>query len=132
MWEGGQFETPRSRIAGFDDGQIEAYARLAVVAASVLTLAGELERAARFADADRRGSGDGPMPDGSASLESALAIMSFTISPDGLSGMRAAAQRAVDLEPATSPWRQLGYYFLGPHERCGVSLRPPARPRAGC
>jgi LuxR family maltose regulon positive regulatory protein len=113
MLEGGQFETLRIWIAGFDDAQIEGHAPLAIAAASVAALGGEGERATRFADAARRGSWEGPMPDGSASLESALAIMSSAIDPDGLSSMRAAAQRAADLEPPTSPWRPLVLLFLG-------------------
>jgi LuxR family transcriptional regulator, maltose regulon positive regulatory protein len=111
--ERGQGETLRSWLAGFSDAQIEAHAPLAIAAAWVTALAGEGERAARFADAARRGSWDGPMPDGSASLESALAIMSSAFGLGGLSSMRAAAQRAVDLEPATSPWRPLALMLLG-------------------
>jgi LuxR family transcriptional regulator, maltose regulon positive regulatory protein len=83
---------------------------LAVTAAWVAGLAGEGERAARFGEAARRGSWDGAMPDGSASLESALAIMPQT---SGLSDMRTAAQRAVELEPATSPWRAIALERLG-------------------
>jgi ATP/maltotriose-dependent transcriptional regulator MalT len=53
------------------------------------------------------------MPDGSASLESALAIISAGQGLGGLSGMRAAAQRAVELEPAASPVRPLPLFLLG-------------------
>ena len=113
MSVGGRGETLRSWVAGFDDVQIEGHAPLAIAAAWVTALAGERERSARFADAAQRGSWDGAMPDGSASLESALAIMSGAFGLGGLSSMGAAAQRAVDLEPATSPWRPLALFILG-------------------
>ena len=113
MSERGQGETLRSWIAGFDDAQIEGHAPLAIAAAWVCALTGDGERAARFGGAARNGSWDGAMPDGSASLESALAIMSSAFGLGGLSGMRAAAQRAVDLEPVTSPWRALALFILG-------------------
>jgi len=113
MSERGHAETVRSWIAGFDDAQIEAHPPLAIAAAWVVAIAGEAERAVRFAGAAQRGSWQGPMPDGTASFESALAIMSSSFGLGGLSGMRAAAERAVDLEPATSSWRPLALVLLG-------------------
>ncbi|MBV9005694.1 MAG: hypothetical protein JO181_13630, partial [Solirubrobacterales bacterium] len=113
MSERGHAETVRSWIAGFDDAQIEAHPPLAIAAAWVVAIAGEAERAVRFAGAAQRGSWQGPMPDGTASFESALAIMSSSFGLGGLSGMRAAAERAVDLEPATSSWRPLALLLLG-------------------
>ena len=108
--ESGHIETIRRWIAGFTDTQIEGHPPLAITAAWIAGLAGEGERAARFAEAARQGSWDGPMPDGSASLESALAIMPRAY---GVSGMRSAAQRAVELESANSPWRAVALERLG-------------------
>jgi LuxR family maltose regulon positive regulatory protein len=102
MAQGGQIQTVRGWLAGFRDTHIEGHAPLAVAAAWVSALSGERERAARFAEAARQGSWEGPMPDGTASLESALAIMTSAFGHDGVSRMRSVAQRAVDLEPATS------------------------------
>jgi LuxR family maltose regulon positive regulatory protein len=113
MVQGGQIETVRSWLAGFEDAQIEAHAPLAVATAWVSALTGEHERAAHFAEAARRGSWDGPMPDGTASLESALAIMASAFGLDGLTRMRSVAQRAVDLEPATSLHRATALEVLG-------------------
>jgi LuxR family maltose regulon positive regulatory protein len=113
MVEGGQVETLRSWIAGFDDAHLRGHAPLAIAAAYVAALTGERERAARFAKAAQRASWDGPMPDGTASLESAVALMSSAFGIDGVSGMHAAAQRALDLEPATSPWRAGALALLG-------------------
>jgi LuxR family transcriptional regulator, maltose regulon positive regulatory protein len=103
----------RSWLAAFDDARIEAHAPLAVAMAWVSALTGERERAAHFAEAARRGSWDGPMPDGTASLESALAIMSSAFGLDAVSRMRGVAQRAVDLEPATSLHRATALEVLG-------------------
>ena len=87
MGEAGLVETLRSWIAGFDDTQIEAHPALAIAAARIYAAAGDGERAMRFAEAARRGSWSGPMPDGTASLESALAMMSAAFGLGGLSGM---------------------------------------------
>jgi LuxR family maltose regulon positive regulatory protein len=102
MSQGGQVETVRRWLAGFQDAQIEGHAPLAVATAWVSALTGQRERAVRFAEAARRGSWEGPMPDGTASLESALAIMASAFGLDSVSRMLEVAQRAVDLEPATS------------------------------
>jgi LuxR family transcriptional regulator, maltose regulon positive regulatory protein len=122
MCEAGHVGTVRDWLAGFQDAQIEGRAPLAIAAARVAAATGERERAARFADAARRGSWDGPMPDGTASLESALAIMSAAFGLGGLSGMRAAARRAVELEPPTSDWRGLALMLLGVSQALGGDL----------
>jgi len=113
MGEAGLVETLRSWIAGFDDTQIEAHPALAIAAARIYAAAGDGERAMRFAEAARRGSWSGPMPDGTASLESALAMMSAAFGLGGLSGMHAAARRAAELEPVESDWRGLALMLLG-------------------
>jgi LuxR family maltose regulon positive regulatory protein len=113
MTERGQFGTLRNWIAGFDDAHIEAHPPLAVAAAWTTGLAGEGERAARFADAARHGTWSGPMPDGCASLESSVAILSCAFGLGGLSGMRRAGRLVDDAEPATSQWRPLGLVVYG-------------------
>jgi LuxR family maltose regulon positive regulatory protein len=113
MVEHGQVETMRRWIAGFTDEEIERHAPLAIGAAWVCGFAGERDRALQFAEAARQGSWHGTMPDGTASLESALAIMCASLGLGGVSGMRAAAARAVELEPLTSPWRTGALVLLG-------------------
>ena len=113
MVEHGQVETVRSWISGFPRARIEQHAPLAIAVAWVASLAGDGERAARFAEAALHGSWDGPMPDGTASLESALAIMSSAFGLGGVPGMRRAAQRAVDLELEAGGWRALALLLLG-------------------
>ena len=109
----GHLGTVRGWLAGFEDAQIEGHAPLAVAAAWVSGLVGERERAAHFTEAARRGSWDGPMPDGTASLDSALAIMSSAFGVDGVSRMESVAQRAADLEPAASVHRAVALELLG-------------------
>jgi LuxR family maltose regulon positive regulatory protein len=121
MVESGQVETVRSWIAGFTVEQIAAHAPLAIAAAWVAALAGDGERAARLTKTARSGSWNGPMPDGTASLESALAIMTSAFGLGGLSAMRAAAQRAVEHEQGR--WRALALLLLGVAETLRGELR---------
>jgi LuxR family maltose regulon positive regulatory protein len=109
----GQIETVRSWIDGFGDARIEGHAPLAIAAAWTSALTGRRERAAHFLAAAGRGSWEGPMPDGTASLESAIAVTSAAFGLDGVSEMRSVAQRAVDLEPAPTHQRAVGLEILG-------------------
>jgi LuxR family maltose regulon positive regulatory protein len=109
----GQIETVRSWIDGFDDAQIERHAPLAIAAAWTAALTGQRERAAHFTDAAERGTWEGPMPDGTSSLESAIAVTRAAFGADGISQMRHVAQRAVDLEPAANAHRAVALEILG-------------------
>src|SRR5690606_30439372 len=100
-------------IAGFTDDQIKASAPLSIAAAWVAALAGDGESCERFGAWATRGTWVGPMPDGTASLEAALAIMSSAFGLGGASAMRAAAQRAVALEQRPGGWRALALLLLG-------------------
>jgi LuxR family maltose regulon positive regulatory protein len=111
--QSGQIETVRTWLASFEDPYVEGHAPLAIAAAWVAALTGEPERAARFAEAARRGHWDGPMPDGTVSLESAVAIMSSAFGFDSVSRMQSVAQRAVDLERAPSWHRATALVILG-------------------
>lgn len=53
------------------------------------------------------------MPDGTASLESALGLMSSAFGFGDVSAMTEAARAAVALEPKFSPWRGLASLLLG-------------------
>jgi LuxR family maltose regulon positive regulatory protein len=106
----GQIETVRDWLAEFSDAQLRDHPPLAIVGAWMAALDGEGERAERLASWARRGSWQGPMPDGSASLASALALMPKVA---GVSQMYADARKAVDLEPPGSPWRPTALLRLG-------------------
>ena len=113
MVESGKVETVRAWIAGFDDRTIEDHAPLAIATAWVAALAGDQERALQCAEVAQRGSWNWPMPDGTVSLESALAIMSSAFGLGGASGMLEAAKRAVELESRANGWRALALMLLG-------------------
>ena len=53
------------------------------------------------------------MPDGSASLESAVLRARASLAPNGLAAMRADAERAVALEPPGSPWHTMASLLHG-------------------
>jgi LuxR family maltose regulon positive regulatory protein len=109
----GETETVRSWIEGFEDVYIEGHAPLSIAAAWTAALTGQRERAAHFTDAARRGTWEGRMPDGTASLESAIAVTSAAFGVDGVSRMRSVAQRALDLEPAANRHRAIALEILG-------------------
>jgi LuxR family maltose regulon positive regulatory protein len=109
----GQIETVRGWIEGFEDGEIARRAPLAIAAAWTAALSGQRGRAAYFIDAARRGSWEGPMPDGTASLESAIAVTSAAFGADTVSGMRRVAQRTLELEPAANRQRAIALEILG-------------------
>lgn len=109
----GESETVRSWIDRFDDAEIEGHPPLAIAAAWTAALGGYPERAAHFTAAAGRGSWVGPMPDGTASLESAIAVTSAAFGVNGVSHMRELAQRAVDLEPAPNRFRGISLEILG-------------------
>ncbi len=138
MMERGQIETARHWLSWFTDRQVEQHAPLAVAASWICGLTGDRDRALLFAEAARRGSWPGPMPDGTASLESAVATLSAALAIGGISGMAAAAQRGVDLEPTGSPWRTGALVLLGQahtingdFERAAVTLQEAATLTAG-
>jgi LuxR family maltose regulon positive regulatory protein len=113
MINDGMIETVLGWLDGFEQMQIESHPPLAIAAAWVLALNGDPKRAAIFTEAAKRGSWDGPLPDGTSSLESGIAIISSAFGFEGISGMRCIAQRAVDLEPAPNRHRATGLQLLG-------------------
>ena len=89
-------------------------AALALVKAWICALGGrreECERFLRFAEGIPH---EGPLPDGTASLESGVAITQATFGFDGVQSTAEAARRAAELEPGeTSPWAALVRFGLG-------------------
>lgn len=136
--ERGQVETVRHWLSWYTDQQLEQHAPLAVAAAWICGYMGERDRALRFAEAARRGAWPGRMPDGAASLDSAVSTLSAVLAIGGITGMAAHAQRSVDLEPIDSPWRTgamalLGYAraIAGDFESATATLEDAARLTAG-
>jgi LuxR family transcriptional regulator, maltose regulon positive regulatory protein len=100
-------------LGALDDGALESYPPLAVSAAWVWALTGEPAKAYRCLRAAERGSFDGIPPDGSVSMESAIARIRAVLAPYGVAQMRVDAQRVFDLEPPAGPWHVLASTLLG-------------------
>jgi LuxR family maltose regulon positive regulatory protein len=108
----GRRATTRAWYRRFGDDALEERPWLAVLGAYEELGAGEVASAEHLADIAERGSFEGRPPDGSASFESGRAMLRVTMSRAGADDMLANAARAVELEPAGSPWRDFALWGL--------------------
>ncbi|CCH78562.1 putative ATP-dependent transcriptional regulator,MalT-like, LuxR family [Nostocoides japonicum T1-X7] len=113
LYERGQTDTAQTFLADLDADTVEEQAPLALAAAWLAAMTGDTSGAHRLIDAARGGTWDGPMPDGTSSLESALAIATATIGGHGVTRMEEAANTAVRLETAQNHWRGLALTLQG-------------------
>jgi LuxR family maltose regulon positive regulatory protein len=109
----GRLETVGNMLERFDDRYVLDYQPLTIVAAGYHALTGHTEEAHRFLSAAERSQHEGPPPDGSASMDSSLALMQAAVGLCGVDNARTAAQRAYELEPPDSPWRPFAAALLG-------------------
>ncbi len=100
-------------IRAFDDTTFERLPPLAVVGAFLSGLTGQPALAERLALIADRSNFAGSPGDGSASFESARAILRAAMVPRGPDDVLANAELAVAAEPATSRWRPMALYGLG-------------------
>lgn len=100
-------------LGDLNDEALRRYPPSAVAAAWVSGLTGDPARARRALRIAESSAFDGPMPDGSSSLESAVLRARAALVPDGLSAMRRDAERAVALEPPGSPWHTMASLLHG-------------------
>jgi LuxR family maltose regulon positive regulatory protein len=103
----GRISTAERWISWFDDADFSAYPPLAVAGALVSAFAGDAHSVERLSRLAARLDFDGDPMDGSSTFESSVAIMSATLGLDGPRVAGGHAQRALDLESETSPWRAL-------------------------
>jgi LuxR family maltose regulon positive regulatory protein len=103
----GRITLVRSWLLAFDDDDLQRYPALAVMAAWVWALTGDAERAHRSLRIAESGTFDGMLPDGSASLGSAVARARAALAPYGIDRMLADTTRAVRLEPLGSLWHPM-------------------------
>ncbi len=108
----GRGGSPGRWLSRFSDAEIEGLPWLAVLAAWVCALTGRPVEAARWADAAERGSFVGVPPDGSASIDSARAMLRSGMSSKGVAAMLADAELAESQEPPWSLWRSTALYHL--------------------
>ena len=103
---------------------VDADPRLLLVEAWVSALRGR-EDAMRIAAAKVRALGGldaGPLPDGFASLESSLAVLSATFGWGDVSAILAHGTRSAELEGPDSPWRPVITWALGWAHLCNGDL----------
>src|SRR5215213_8133378 len=89
-------------------------AALALVKAWICALDGRREESARFLTLAERIAYEGPLPDGTASVDAGAAILRASFGYDGVRSSVEAARRAAELEPGpTSPRAALVRFALG-------------------
>jgi LuxR family transcriptional regulator, maltose regulon positive regulatory protein len=96
-----------------DEGALADYPALAVTAGWIWALSAQPTRAQSCLRAARAARWDGPLPDGSSSLESATALLAAFLAPLGVERMLDDAGRAVELEPPGAPRRPVALTALG-------------------
>ena len=106
----GRRATVRAWLARFRDEDLEERPWLAVIGAIEEAGVGHVVSAERLADVVERGSFEGRPPDGTASFESGRSILRALMCRAGAEDALAQATRAVQLEPAGSPWRDVALW----------------------
>jgi LuxR family maltose regulon positive regulatory protein len=109
----GELRTVRGWLDALDSDGLPAYPPLAITAAWIFALSGDPLRAQECLHAAGRGSFEGPLPDGSTSLTSAITVLRAVLGALGVDRMLLDATAAVDLEQPGSPWHQTAMVMLG-------------------
>jgi len=109
----GRLSTAHEWISWFDDVDFSAYPPLAVAGAALSAFAGDRDSVERYARLAARLDYDGDPMDGSSTFEASVATMSAVLALDGFTAAARDAERALDIEPETSPWRPLLWAVLG-------------------
>jgi LuxR family maltose regulon positive regulatory protein len=109
----GQMTTAQRWYRAIGDANIERYPPLAVMKCWEGVLTGDTAGAQRWAAFLDAASFDGVPADGSASFDSARAIVRAVMCASGPEQMMADAAFAVAQEPAWSPWRPEAVWLLG-------------------
>ena len=112
MMNTGRIETAYALFEEFGSSEICRYQPLAISAALLYGLAGDHQNAQLYARAAERGHFEGAPPDGSASIESALALMRGSLGFDGVDAILASGRQALELESEDSPWRLLATFLV--------------------
>jgi LuxR family maltose regulon positive regulatory protein len=114
VYRSGRLATVQGWFDWFDDrGLIQHYPAVAVLGAWVQALGGHAAAAERWADAAERGTYEGLLPDGSASIEGWRALLRAKLCRHGVTQMRADAEQALTLIPVGSLWRAPAQLLLG-------------------
>jgi LuxR family maltose regulon positive regulatory protein len=111
-YNAGQISTVQRWLSTLGDRSIEEYPPLAVLAGWVATLVGQTTEAQRWAAIAEAATFDEAPLDGTASYDSARAMLRAVMCAAGPEAMMADAMFAVDAEPAWSPWRTTALELL--------------------
>ncbi len=110
----GQTATVQRWLESLPEEMITHNAALALVKAWICALGGQREETARFLALAENLPYEGPLPDGTASVESGMAILRAVFGYDGVQSTAEAVRLATELEPGeSSPWAALVRFALG-------------------
>jgi LuxR family maltose regulon positive regulatory protein len=109
----GRFPTVRRWLDALGQDGLVSYPPLAITAAWMLALLGDAQGAQSYLHAAERGSFDGPLPDGSSSLASAIMVLRASLGTLGVDRMLLDARAATESEPPGSPWFPAAMATLG-------------------
>jgi LuxR family maltose regulon positive regulatory protein len=109
----GRLQTVRRWLDALGPDGLVSYPPLAITAAWMLALVGDTQGTQRCLHAAERGSFDGPLPDGSSSLKSAITVLRASLGTLGVDRMLLDARAATDNEPPGSPWFPAAMATLG-------------------
>lgn len=107
----------RSWLSSIPERHVAGYPPLAVVSAWLAGFEGDMAGVRRWVSVAENGSYAGPMPDGTTSLESAVALLHASFASGNATRAYESARRAIELEARPgSPWRSVPLVTLG----CGL------------
>jgi LuxR family maltose regulon positive regulatory protein len=109
----GRLQTVRRWLDALGQDGLVSFPPLAITAAWALALIGDGPGAQRCLHAAERGSFDGPLPDGSSSLTSAVTVIRASLGALGVERMLLDAIAATESEPPGSPWFPSAMTMLG-------------------
>ena len=110
----GQTATVERWLESLPEETIAQDAALALVKAWMCALGGQREESARFLALAESIPYEGPLPDGTVSVESGVTILRATFGYGGVQSNVEAARSAAELEPGeSSPWAALVRFALG-------------------
>lgn len=104
----------RSWMSSLPERDVAAYPPLAMVSAWLSSFDGDLAGMRRWVSAAEDGDHEGPMPDGTTSLEAEIALLRASFAPGNVAEAYEAARHAVELGARPeSPWRAIPFVTLG-------------------
>jgi LuxR family transcriptional regulator, maltose regulon positive regulatory protein len=110
----GQAATVQRWLESLPEEMITHDAALVLVKAWICALGGQREESARFLTLAQSIPYEGPLPDGTTSMESGMTILRATFGYGGVRSMVETARRGAELEPGeSSPWAALVRFTLG-------------------